>query len=65
MAVDIAGREIKAGDKVAYCMAGECNNMRIGEIAKVSPKTVTMVVGHSWGGDIRRNHSAVCLVGSK
>lgn len=62
MKVDIAGRELKVGHRVAYCMAGKSQNMRIGVVEKLSPKTVTLVEKNTWGGDIRRNHSAVCIV---
>lgn len=61
-AQDIAGRELKVGQRVAYCMAGQSQNMRIGVIEKLSPKTVGFVEKNPWGGDIRRNHSAVCIV---
>lgn len=62
MATDLVGRPIVVGSRVAYCMAGQSSNMRAGIVEKVGPATVQMQQRNEWGGIIRRNHKAVCLI---
>lgn len=38
--VDIAGKIIDLGDKVAFCTAGKSSDMRIGEVIQVTPRQV-------------------------
>lgn len=62
MATDLVGRPLQVGSKVAYCMAGQSSNMRAGIVEKVSASTVQMQQRTEFGGIIRRNHKAVCLI---
>lgn len=60
---DCAGRELKVGQKVAYCMAGTSQDMRLARIKKISPKMVSLdVVRSQWDNDLTRYHHAVCIV---
>lgn len=62
-ALDIAGRELKVGQRVAYCLAGQAQNMRIASVTRISPKTVELdAVAWTGGNSLRRAHSAVCIV---
>ncbi|UZT50425.1 hypothetical protein [Enterobacter phage 04_vB_Eclo_IJM] len=63
------GRELKAGQKVAFCLAGKSFAMRIGEVVRVMPKTVA--IRHEtfirWKGvteevETVRAFSSVCII---
>lgn len=64
VARDVNGRQLMVGQKVAYCLAGKCQEMRTGTVAFVRNKTVEMELlpGElgEWG--VRRNHAAVCII---
>ncbi|MNZ81153.1 hypothetical protein D3C78_998120 [compost metagenome] len=73
--LDVAGRTLAVGDKVAFCMAGRSGDMRVGEIIEMKPKTAvilyrTMVekyIDQKWRhveGDetCSRNYENICLV---
>lgn len=62
MAKDLVGKELVIGSRVAYCLAGSSQNMRVSTVTKLSPKTVTVEATNDWGGVIRRSHSAVVVV---
>lgn len=66
---DVSGRELKVGQKVAFCLAGNSSAMRIGEVVRVRPNTV--VIKHKtfirWTGvteevETVRAFSSVCIV---
>lgn len=66
---DVAGRELKVGQKVAYCLGNSGTRMRIGEVTRIGPKTVE--IGGREGGrggfvwrekDAQRAFGAVCIV---
>lgn len=60
---DIAGRELKVGQVVAYCLAGQAQNMRLAAITRISPKTVELdAVAYVGGNNLRRAHDAVCAI---
>lgn len=42
MSQDVSGRELKVGQKVAFCLAGKSYAMRIGKVVRVMPKTVAI-----------------------
>lgn len=42
MSQDVSGRELKVGQKVAFCLAGKSSAMRIGKVVRVMPKTVAI-----------------------
>lgn len=66
---DVSGRELKVGQKVAFCLAGKSYAMCIGEVVRVMPKTVA--IKHKtfirWNGvteevETVRAFSSVCIV---
>lgn len=62
---DIAGRVLKVGQQVAFCMAGQSKNMRLARITRVLPNTVELDAERQYGSSpVRRNHSSVCIVGA-
>jgi hypothetical protein len=67
-ALDVAGRELKVGQQVAYCMAGKAQNMRLAHITKLSPKTAELdakAYESPYANFVRRGHSALCIVGAE
>lgn len=64
MAVDISGKTLVVGQRVAYCVAGKAQAMRMSTITHIRAKTVELEAkpfgGSLWG--TRRNHAAVCVV---
>lgn len=69
MSQDVSDRELKVGQKVAFCLAGKSSAMRIGKVARVMPKTVA--IKHEtyirWKGmpvevETVRPFSSVCIV---
>lgn len=64
MAVDITGKELEVGQRVAYCMAGQSQNMRLALVLKVLPKTVELDGPRSKYSttNVRRAHTAVAVV---
>lgn len=69
MSQDVSGRELKVGQKVAFCLAGKSFAMRIGEVVRVMPKTVA--IKHEtysrWKGvaeevETVRAFSSVCII---
>ena len=65
MAHDVVGKELKAGQWVAYCLAGKSGEMRVAQIIRVSPKTVELDApsyDSPWAMATRRPHNAVAIV---
>lgn len=69
MSQDVSGRELKVGQKVAFCLTGKSYAMCIGEVVRVMPKTVA--IKHEmyirWKGmteevETVRAFSSVCIV---
>lgn len=69
MSQDVSGRELKVGQKVAFCLAGKSYAMCIGKVVRVMPKTVA--IKHEtniiWKGmteevETVRPFSSVCIV---
>lgn len=69
MSKDVSGRELKVGQKVAFCLAGKSYAMCIGKVVRVMPKTVA--IKHEtyirWNGiteevETVRAFSSVCIV---
>lgn len=69
MSQDVSGRELKVGQKVAFCLAGKSYAMCIGKVIRVMPKTVA--IKHEtytrWNGmteevETVRAFSSVCIV---
>ena len=61
---DVNGTLIAVGDRVAFCMAGVSQNMRVAHVVRIMPKMVELDVRHEWvreGKGITRNHSAVVV----
>lgn len=60
--VDVAGRQLKVGQRVAFCIAGESQNMRLGVVLRVLPKTVELDHPRKYGDSpFRRAHKSVCI----
>lgn len=60
---DVAGRELKVGQTVAYTERAAYRGLRTGKIVKVTPKMVEMDdKGRYDTHGTRRAHSDVCLV---
>lgn len=63
MSRDVAGRELAAGQRVAYCLAGSSQVMRVAKVLKVNPKTVSLdTVMDAFSLPLTRLHGAVCIV---
>lgn len=69
MSQDASGRELKVGQKVAFCLVGESYYMRIGKVVRVMPKTVAIKYEtyNSWKGmaeevETLRASSSVCII---
>jgi hypothetical protein len=63
VSTDIAGRVLKVGQQVAFCMAGQAKNMRLARITRVLPQTVELDAEREYGSSpLRRSHSSVCIV---
>lgn len=69
MSQDVSGRELKVGQKVAFCLAGKSYAMCIGKVIRVMSKTVA--IKHEtyirWKGmteevETVRAFSSVCIV---
>lgn len=61
--LDIAGRELQAGQSVAFCMAGQSSNMRVAKVLRVLPKTVELDAKRPYGvSPVRRAHDCVAIV---
>lgn len=39
-AVDVSGRFLQVGDEVAFCLGGRGTEMRVGEVTKITAKSV-------------------------
>lgn len=64
MAQDIAGKELSVGQTVAFCMAGQAQNMRLATVVKVHPKTVELLSPRSKysNTNVRRTHDSVAVI---
>lgn len=63
MSKDVAGRELVVGQRVAYCLAGTSQDMRIAKIKSITPKMVILdTVIDAWSQPLRRDHRAVCVI---
>lgn len=63
MSRDVAGRELVVGQRVAYCLAGTSQVMRVAKVLKVNPKTVSLdTVMDAFSLPLTRLHAAVCIV---
>lgn len=67
MSQDVSGRELKVGQKVAFCLAGKSYAMCIGKVVRVMPKTVAIKHETRWNGmteevETVRSFSSVCIV---
>lgn len=65
---DVAGRELKVGQEVAFCLGGTGTTMRVGTITDVAAKTVLIAHYDSKYRNIkpelvhtRRAFNAVCI----
>jgi len=50
---DVSGQELAVGDKVAYCLGGKGTQMRVGEILRMTAKSVIISgseMQHKWNG---------------
>lgn len=60
---DVAGRELKVGQLVAYTGRGSHRNLRTNKIIKITAKMVEMDdKGRYDDSGTRRSHSDVCIV---
>jgi|GEM_PF-2518202 len=59
---DVAGRELKVGQTVAYQTTGECKGLALAKVLKINPKTIT-VDEKAWHDKyLTRPFSGVCIV---
>ncbi|QYW06661.1 hypothetical protein uav_130 [Pseudomonas phage UAVern] len=52
-AKDVSGKVLNVGDKVAYCLGGKGTVMRVGEVLRMTAKSV--IIG---GSELRYNWTA-------
>jgi hypothetical protein len=60
---DVAGRELKVGQKVAHTERAQYRGLRISTVVKITAKMVEMDDKGKYDlSGTRREHSAVCIV---
>lgn len=52
---DVSGHTLNVGDQVAYCLGGKGTEMRVGEVLRMTTKSVIIsgsAMQHRWNGHV-------------